>query len=205
MSGEAKKDLTWWVRVVETAPVRSIRGDRRDVIYLWTDASGTKGLGAYYTCEISTAQTNHKPNSCTRQPQPGRAFSIPLPRHIWRKREHINIQELRAVEQALLHWGNQWQATKVVMHIDNRAVVYALENRTIRGASMSVLRRCLILAAEYDLDIEARWISTKDNELADALSCFNLAKVTNLAPQLTLPTYSPRDLGFLTYSGLVSL
>jgi len=65
VSGEAKKNLTWWVRVLETAPVRSIRGNRRDVIYLWTDASGTQGLGAYYTCEISTAQTNHKPNSCT--------------------------------------------------------------------------------------------------------------------------------------------
>ena len=204
VSREAQKDLNWWVKVLGIPPVRSIRGEMRDVIYLWTDASGMKGLGAYYTHGTSTARANQKPNSSIQQPQPGKAFSIPLPRHIWRKQEHINTKELRAVEQSLLHWGKRWQATRVVMHIDNRAVVYVLDNRTIQGASMSVLRRCLILAAEYDLDIEARSILTKENVLADALSRFNIAKVTNLAPQLTQPTYTPRDLGFLTYSGLVS-
>jgi len=100
----------------------------------------------------------------------------------------------------MLHWASHWKGRKVVMNIDNRAVVYALENRTIRRASMGVLRRCLILTAEYDLDIEARWIPTKENGLADALLRFNFEKVMNLARQLAGATYSPRNLGFLTHS-----
>ena len=86
------------------------------------------------------------------------------------------------------------------MHIDNRAVAYAIENRTIRGASMNILRRCLLLAAEYDLEISTQWIPTKDNMLADALSCFDFDRVANIAPQLIYPATSLRDLGFRMYS-----
>ena len=116
--------------------------------------------------------------------------------------EHSNTKEMRAVEQALLYWGKQWQGKKVIMHIDNRAVVHGLENQSIRGSSMDVLRRCLLLATDHDLEIEARWIPTNANTLADALSRFDYEKITNLAPQLIHPTSSLRDRGFLTYSKL---
>ena len=86
------------------------------------------------------------------------------------------------------------------MYIDNRAVVHALENLTIRGATMNVLRWCLLLAIELDLEIDARWIPTNENGLADALSRFDFDKITNLAPQLISPIYNPWDRGFLTYS-----
>jgi len=105
---------------------------------------------------------------------------------------------MRAVEQALLYWGKSWRGKKVVMHIDNRAVAYAVENRTMRGASMTVLRRCLLLAAEHDLDLRTRWIPTQENTLADALSRFNYEKIANLAPQLSHPVCDLRRRGFLT-------
>ena len=105
-----------------------------------------------------------------------------------------------AVEQALVYWGSQWQGTKVIMYIDNRAVVHTLKNLTIRGATMNVLRRCLLLATELDLEIDTRLIPTNQNGPADALSRFDFHKITNLAPQLTSPIYNLRDRGFLTYS-----
>lgn len=61
---------------------------------------------------------------------------------------------MQAIEQALLHWGKEWQGGRVIMHIDNRAVAYAISNRTICGATMSVLRRCSLIAAEGDLEME---------------------------------------------------
>jgi len=67
------------------------------------------------------------------------------------------------------------------MHIDNRAVALALSNKTIQGASMQVLRRCLLLVTEYDIDIEAHWISTKENALADALSRFDYDRIADIA------------------------
>lgn len=138
--------------------------------------------------------------TCINEPKQGAAFSISIPRHIARQHQHINTKEMHAVEQALLYWGRRWSRKRVIMHIDNQAVVHALKNQTIRGATMTVLRRCLLLATEYDLEFEARWIPTSDNALADALSRFNYEKVTNVAPQLIYPTCTLRDRGFLMYS-----
>ena len=107
---------------------------------------------------------------------------------------------MRAVEQALLYWGRQWKGSKVILHVDNRAVAHGLENQTIRGAPMDVLRRCLLLAAEYDLDLEARWIPTRENALADALSRFDYDRIAKIASQLIYPTCNFRSCGFLTYN-----
>ena len=205
---DARKDLTWWLKVLNIQPERSIIRQARTLVSLWTDASGTKGLGAYYTIgqEEPLAGNSSSPNNpIFTQPIPGRAFSITLPRYITRTSEHINTKEMRAVEQALLHWGMKWEGMKVIIYTDNRAVSYGIANRTIRGGSMSVLRRCLLLAAEYDLEIDTLWIPTKNNALADALSRFNFDKIANLAPQLIYPTFSLRDHGFRTYSKQASL
>ena len=90
LSGKARKDLVWWSRVLQNTPERSIATRMREVIMAWSDAASTKGLGAFY---ISTTQTS---------PHPESAFSIAFPGYLARAREHINTQEMRAVEQVLL-------------------------------------------------------------------------------------------------------
>ena len=70
---------------------------------------------------------------------------------------------------------------------------------------MDVLRRCLLLAAEYDLEIDVNWISTHENTLADMLSRFDVLKIADIVPQLVYPTSSLRDLGFTTYNKQVSV
>ena len=47
LSSGAQKDLAWWAKVLLPAPERSIQVERRDVVTLWSDAAGTKGLGAF--------------------------------------------------------------------------------------------------------------------------------------------------------------
>lgn len=93
---------------------------------------------------------------------------------------------------------------KILIHVDNRAVAHGIENGTIRGAAMTVLRRCLLLAAEHDLELEAKWIATKENALADALSRFDSRRITDLAPQLIYPVCTLRSRGFLTYNNPAS-
>jgi len=188
ISAEAKRDLVWWSKALSEAPERSIAGTKRKIIRVWSDAASTNGLGAFYL----------SPNQD--KPDPDAAFCIPLPRSLATAREHINTTEMRAVEQVLLHWGSKWRGKILVMHIDNKAVVHALKNQTIRGGSMHVLRRCLLLATEYDLDLEARWISTKENAFADALSRSEYYRIADLAPQLLQPASSLPLRGFQTYS-----
>ena len=108
---------------------------------------------------------------------------------------------MRAVEQVLLYWGREWKGKRLVFHVDNQAVAYGLANGTIRGAPMRILRRCLLLATDYDLDIEARWVSTTENALADALSRADYLRIANIAPQLISPTSNLQRRGFLTYRG----
>ena len=74
------------------------------------------------------------------------------------------------------------------MRINNQAVVFGLENMTMRGTSMDVLRRYLLLAANQDLEIETPWIPTSENKLADVLSPFDHNRIANLAPELVDPT-----------------
>ena len=119
ISGAAKKDLAWWAKVLSLVPERSISNAEHEKIRAWSDAASTKGLGAFYLRENQV------------QPQPDSAFSIPLPRSLLKGQEHINTQEMRAVEQVLLHWGREWRGKMLVMHIDNKAVVHGLKNRTI--------------------------------------------------------------------------
>ena len=193
LSREAQKDLAWWSQVLRHSPERSITLKKREVILAWSDASSTKGLGAFYLS--GTEMT----------PRPEAAFAISIPGYLAKVHEHINTQEMRAVEQVLLYWGRQWKGKRLIIHTDNRAVAHALANRSIRGAPMQVLRRTLLLAADYDLELEAIWISTKDNTLADALSRMDWDRIANLAPQLISPSCNLRKLGFLTSSNRDSL
>ena len=87
------------------------------------------------------------------------------------------------VEQVLLYWGREWKGKLLVIHVDNQGVAYGLANRTIRGAPMRILKRCLLLVTKYDLDLEARWVSTTENALADALSRAHYPRIANMAPQ----------------------
>jgi len=91
------------------------------------------------------------------------------------------------------------------MHTNNHTVSYGLANGTIRGTSMTVLRRCLLRATEDDLELEPIWISTNENALADTLSRFNHDSVTNLTSQLLPEVCTLPGHGLRTYSSRGSL
>ena len=90
ISQEARRDLTWWSKVLANSPERSIMSRERNEVATWSDAASTKGLGGYFLLKGESS------------PKQSAAFAIQLPRHLARSREHINTQEMRAVEQVLL-------------------------------------------------------------------------------------------------------
>lgn len=192
ISTEARKDLTWWKDLLSTSMEveRLFLPMARKEFAMWTDAAGTKGIGGYYI--PGDSRENDWQRVCLT-----RAFALALPRHIENKREHINTKEMRAVEQGLLRWGRLWKGSRVSMHIDNRAVVYGIENQSIRGSTMEVLRRCLLLASKWDIELCPTWIPTTENALADALSRLDRDRIADQAPQL-LPLLDHPKHGFLT-------
>jgi len=188
LSTEARQDLIWWQDVLRGEPRRSIPTREQETISTWADGSCTKGIGAFYKCATQPL------------PQVDSAFAIELPSNLSRRREHINTQEMRAVEQGLLHWVERWRGHSVIVHMDNQTEAYGIANGTTRGKSMAVLRTCMLPATRYYLELEARWISTKENALADALSRFDYQRITDLAQQLTQPEAYPQMLGLQTFT-----
>lgn len=79
---------------------------------------------------------------------------------------------------------------KLVIHVDNRVVAHPVSDRTMRGAFMSLLCRCLLLASKYKLNLEAGLASRSANVLPDALSRSHNDRIADLAPQLLEPTYN---------------
>jgi hypothetical protein len=189
VSSEALKDIHWWYDAIIAVPSKAIPrpgASPPPVIQVYSDASSLKGLGGYFLCE----------NETTAELTVEKAFSVALPRHLLQRKptEHINTRELRAVEQCLLHWGHSWAGHSILFHVDNTVALHGINNRTTRGEPMRILRRLLLLAATFQVhDLQAVWISSEDNALADALSRWDRNRMADLCPQL-LPLLDMRPL-----------
>ena len=133
----------------------------RPCIRVYTDASGSKGIGGWYKSE---------------------AFSSRCPRRHRSKR--IEWKEAYAVLFAFAKWGHLWTGHTVIVMSDNSTVVSALNSRSVHGQTIDVLQHILLAACFYDIDVIGEWISSQENWVADALSRFQLEKIANLFPQL---------------------
>ena len=72
---------------------------------------------------------------------------------------------------ALRTFGHFWTKSRVKLHIDNKAVVFALRNGRIRDTFMqSVAKSLWLLAAIRDIQLEFSHISGVENIKADILS-----------------------------------
>ena len=75
-----------------------------------------------------------------------------------------------AVLHALHMWGHIFEGARLIIHGDNTRVVNGLENFSIKGPALDPLRRAIMILALRDIVIELRWLSSRDNSLADLLS-----------------------------------
>src|SRR5271170_5460146 len=62
---------------------------------------------------------------------------------------------------------------------DNQAIVDAINKTSVRGESINPLQLILLAAASFDIDIEARWLSSEENWIAHSLSRFDLKRLAN--------------------------
>lgn len=158
LNAEMKADLIWWDKFFPqwngVRILRSVESRRR--INLWTDASGSFGIGGYYLNESESV------------PSTQQAFSIRL--HTRLRMRHITVKEMMAVLHALQKWGHVFEGTRLVIHGDNTGVVNGLENLSIRGPALDALREAIMILAVRDIVIESHWLPSKENSLADLLS-----------------------------------
>jgi hypothetical protein len=157
---QMKEDLRWWLAFLPQWSGVSIIRPTREEAFVWTDAAGKKGIGGYLLEAINKPLDSLSPEH---------AFSARIPRHF--RKKHINAKEMMAALKAIELWGPQLlEGKRLYLFIDNTAVVGGLTKHSIRGEAMAPLRKLLLLAAAWDIELAPRWIPTQENTLADALS-----------------------------------
>ena len=105
-------------------------------------------------------------------------FSSRVPsRH---RAKHINWKEMFAILHAFILWHKEWAHGRVHIACDNFAVVYGINNRSIKGLAIGPLRTILLIAAVFNIEISSFWIPTEKNIVADAASRHDFVKLANL-------------------------
>src|SRR5205809_1094772 len=91
-----------------------------------------------------------------------------------------SISTGKRCSHALILWHKEWANGAVDVACDNTAVVGGLNKRSIDGPAIRPLRAILLIAAVFDIDVRAHWVSTKENVIADAASRHDFKKLANL-------------------------
>ena len=180
-----RADLRWWAEILpKHTGVRVIQKQRQQR-FIWSDAAGTKGIGGFML----------PPGIIPPMEPPLTADMLALvwPEHCFAgnvqpryKDAHINVKEMLAIRFALKKWSAELSNCSLLIHCDNSAVVGGIRQKTSRGELMTVLRRTLLVAAQFDIELMIKWIPSEENALADALSRFDMVRIAKLAPQLGL-------------------
>jgi Reverse transcriptase (RNA-dependent DNA polymerase) len=161
ISKAAKRDLHWWtVLLHQWNGVAVIHSLPRPVITIYTDASGTKGIGGIWG---------------------NKAFSVHLNRR--HRTKHINWKEMFAIFFAVSLWADEWIGCRVILMCDNSAVVEAINKKSMRGITITILQFILLIACIRDIELHSEWLSSEDNAIADALSRHQFDRLTILCEQ----------------------
>ena len=141
-------DLNWWIRLLADWNGKSffLHPDWTPSpdLQLFTDASGTRGWGAYNNgCWIQGEWTQQQLSNS------------------------IEWKELYALAVACTTWGREWSQLRILVHCDNMCVVECVRTGTSKApAVMQLLRELFFVCAKCNFTLSAGSINT----IADALS-----------------------------------
>lgn len=135
-----------------------------DSISLHTDASGTLGFGGIFRSKWFQGQW-----------QTHQQLSTPGISIAW--------QELFALVVACQLWGRELANKRIILFCDNESVVNIVNSkRSHVPRVMDLLRHLTLLTLEHNFYVQVKHIEGKKNEIADALSRFQMDRFRKLAP-----------------------
>ena len=105
---------------------------------------------------------------------------------IKQKKPSIAFLELFALAAGVLTWKDSITNCQVILFCDNQSVVQMINNMSSKcGNCMTLIRMLVLDGLRNNRRIFARYISTKQNYLADSLSCLQIKKFHALVPSGT--------------------
>ena len=180
ITGENKLDLQVWKRMLESPSVFSrpfLSDDIMSAIdldmYSDTAKSDKKGFGTYY----GTEWIAHK-----------------WPRgFLQSKNPSIEYLELYGVTTVILLWAKNYRNQKICSFTDNESVKNMVNNTT-SGCKNCMILICLIVLESME-SIFVKFVRSKENAKADALSRLQFVKFRRLAPNMSnSPMEMPQEI-----------
>jgi hypothetical protein len=182
---ELRADLIWWRDLLpDYNRVRLLDDATRPIVHVVTDASNI-GLGLFYF--MSSAVDAHWRSYAATLPT-AQATMIAI--EGFAADDHINVKEAQAIVEAFKLYAHLWRSHRVILHTDNTTALYGVWNGYSKVAADVPLRQLFRLAAFHDIKLEASWLSSEDNALADTFSRLDLIRVANICPQWTTSNLS---------------
>ena len=170
ISKEVKADALVWQEILESFNGECYLPDRiwisSETLELFTDSAGSAslGCGAYLS---------------------GHWAQFRWPAH-WEKEnfmKDISFLELVPIILAFHIWTPRFINKKILLRIDNQALVAIVNNRTSKSKYiMQLVRPLVLLCMRSNIQVRAKHISGVQNELADCLSRFQMDRFKKLAP-----------------------
>ncbi len=165
LSSGSKSDLNTWLLFLENFNGVSIIQDQKwlgqDDIQLFTDASGTQGFGGFLS---------------------GKWFQGKWPQDVCRT-QSIAWMEFFPIIVSIVVWGRDLQGKRIILRSDNKAVVSIINKQTSKCPKiMSLVRFYVLQCLKLNISLYANHIPGKDNDIADALSRFQMRRFRDLVP-----------------------
>ncbi|VDH95073.1 Hypothetical predicted protein [Mytilus galloprovincialis] len=133
--------------------------------HLFTDASSTIGYGGYFR---------------------KRWFQGIWPDDFIRPDEEsfsMAYLELYPIVISAILWGHEWSTKRILFHCDNMSSVYIInKGRSKCNVIMNLVRRLTWCAAKFNFVVHAVHVPGKENNIADALSRYQMKRFRQLAP-----------------------
>ncbi len=108
--------------------------------------------------------------------------SLPANRKMKKNRDdpNINVHEVKAILLAFHIWDEKWSGQRLRMFTDITNADSGQREFTLKGHPNASLREIWLLAAKWDILIEAQWIKGEKNRIADAHSRFDEERLIDL-------------------------
>ncbi|XP_033763092.1 uncharacterized protein LOC117344458 isoform X1 [Pecten maximus] len=179
LTSDCKDDLYMWLNFLEKwngvslfyEPSITIAAD----FSLFTDAASTKGFGGFFK---------------------GRWFSEKWPCNLPDISDNslsMAFLELYPIVVAAILWGNEWSCKRIKFYCDNQATVHIITKGRSKDPTITKLMRTLTMcAANSNFAVYSEYYPGVKNNIADALSRFQISRFRELAPTADLyPTQCP--------------
>lgn len=170
LSYELREDIKLWISFLDqfngVTYIPSCSWFDSDCLQLYTDSAGSAelGCGCYYDGKWAFYKW----------PQAWYGTKVFL---------DITFLEMIPVLLAVVLWGNFMSNKRILMHIDNEALVSVLNKQSSKSKRlMKLVREFVLISMKLNIIFKAVHVSSKSNGIADAISRMQWDRLKRLAP-----------------------